>query len=137
MVLLSDLLTRTVPLEGECWNIRSDVLVFDSCCPRGTYFIYTPTYSRILKCRVCNPLHLPSGIIRAHAIKFLQHIPLAAPRLTHIAQHSPCTACQVRRRNHIRLPRRIERAADCGIDSPICRNNEPCASRPSQRTRIR
>jgi hypothetical protein len=36
-----------------CWNIRSDVLVFDSCCPRGTYFIYTPTYSRILKCRVC------------------------------------------------------------------------------------
>ena len=48
--------------------------MFDSCCPRGTYFIYTPTYSRIVKCRVCNPHHLPSGIIRAHAIKFLQHV---------------------------------------------------------------
>jgi hypothetical protein len=39
-----------------CLNIRSDVLVLGSCYPRGTYFIYTLTYSRIAKCRVCNPV---------------------------------------------------------------------------------
>ena len=43
----------------------------DSCCPRGTHFIYTPTYSRMVKCRVCNPVSSTIRKHRAHEIKFL------------------------------------------------------------------
>ena len=39
-----------------CVLASYNVLVLHLCCPRGTYFIYTLTYSRILKCRVCNPV---------------------------------------------------------------------------------
>jgi len=37
----------------------------------GTYFIYTPTYNRMVKCRVCNPVPSTIRKHRAHAIKFL------------------------------------------------------------------
>jgi hypothetical protein len=51
-------------------HLPPDVLVLDSCCPRGTYFIYAPTYGWIAERRVCNLVSSTTRNHQAHTIKF-------------------------------------------------------------------